>query len=139
MSSSASLQGGCFLGEDYRHFHHGSFFQSEPIRNLQQNISSTFVSPATAWVYEDGAFQPLQNPLPPACDGPGCRSNPIEDQWGQPYTTADASRIVPVRGSDDVCIGCRRDSGLVSLGKNEFPCTIDNLFIDRPPKISGCH
>jgi hypothetical protein len=143
-NASTSLWGGCFPGDDYRSFHHGSFFQSHPVLS-NEPIESRSKTPKAwiyeasiyeAWIYEDGTFQPLPNPLPPQCDGPGCRSNPLDNQWGQPNSTVDTTRIVYGSSTESLLAHHRQGSLSKFPSHAESPSAGDAPWIDRPPKFS---
>lgn len=89
-----------------------------------------------AWVYEDGKFEPIKNPLPPQCDGPGCRSNPLDGQWGQPVTYIDPVRVVHVAVNSPYVPAARTIAFCAFALNQDSPLIGESLTIDRPPKFS---
>jgi hypothetical protein len=139
LSSNTTVWGGCFLDEDYRRYHHGNFFQLKPDSLLKDESSpSTARSlgtwPAAVWIYENGSFQPLKDPLPPRCDSPGCRSNPMDHQMGQPHSIAVEGRTLAGTRSQPFVIEQRENILAFSNSYVEAPRGGESLFIDRPPK-----
>ena len=131
---SNTVQAGCFVGHDYNDFHH-----ARGLENHQRQIHRQprlFSYSADVWIFEDGNFQPLRNPLAPRCDGPGCRSNPLEGQWGQSSTAVETLRVVYVISSVPFVTSRTQMQGVRSIERNELPNCGDTISIDRPPKVS---
>jgi len=141
LSSNTTVWGGCFLDEDYRRYHHGNFFQLEPASLLKKESStskawSLGTRSAAVWIYENGSFQPVKDPLPARCDGPGCRSNPVDHQMGQPHSIADEVRTLAGARTQPHVFEQRENLLAFSNSYAEAPRGGESLFIDRPPKAN---
>ena len=92
---SQSATAGCWLTDEdgYRAFHHGQWFQPSHSKNLNEESKSLTAKILVSWVYESGSFQPIANPLPQPCQGPKCRSNPLDSTWHTVPFNSEISRV----------------------------------------------
>lgn len=136
--ASQSLIAGCFPSDDYRHFHHGGFFNSLSQNHLDPSMTGNKLwvrERSASWIYENGTLQPIANPLPPQCDGPNCRPTPNQNHLGHALTPVDTVRIVNSWSQDASCPPSSRDQHFKTDYLNQSPLMGDSLAIDRPPKF----
>jgi hypothetical protein len=94
ISSGQSAAAGCSLTDEdgYRAFHHGQWFQPSSSQNLHDESKNFIAKISVAWVYESGNFQPVAHPLSQPCQGPKCRSNPLDSTWHTIPSNSEISR-----------------------------------------------
>lgn len=133
------LIAGCFPSDDYRHFHHGGFFNSPSQSYLNPSATGNQLrsgeGSAVAWIYENGTLQPIANPLPPHCDGPNCRPTPNQNHLGHAITPIDGLRLVNSWSQNASCTPSPPSQHFKTNYLNESPLIGDSLAIDRPPKF----
>jgi hypothetical protein len=72
-----SCQAGCHVGDAnwYKDYHHG-FQTNLDLRGGANGEEHSIL------VFENGELSSIPNPLPPACNSPGCRNQPSQDIGG---------------------------------------------------------
>jgi len=136
--ATKSLIAGCFPSDDYRHFHHGGFFNSPSQYPLDLSVTDSkreFGERSAVWIYENGTLQSIANPLPPQCDGPNCRPTPNQNHLGHALTSVDTVRIVNSWSQDVSYLPASHGQPFKTRCLNESPLIGDSPAIDRPPKF----
>jgi hypothetical protein len=132
-SLPTSLYAGCFPGDNYHDFHHGRFVRTS-VESFAANEYSLGNTAAKSWVYEDGVLKPIQNPLPPTCDGSGCRSNPNDQTLGVIPTPTETTRVIFAARGDSAAYRTSTSPAALPQRSTEAPISRFISTLDRPPK-----
>ena len=132
-SLPASLYAGCFPGDNYHDFHHGRFVRTS-VESFAVDGHSNGETVTQAWVYEDGVLKPIQNPLLPTCDGPGCRSNPNDQTLGLIPTPTETTRVIYASHGNSAALQNSASHAAFPFRSTETPIHGFLSTLDRPPK-----